>query len=107
MPSTPQIDQENGVLVGGADAVPNAVAYMDREYKILEQTVKESRATDEDTKKLKELGTAIDHLRGQIESIQYSEPHRAEEMHRYDYQLGEIKRNMTGLRYDMFKSKYL
>ena len=107
MPNTPQVDQENGMLIGGADAVPNAVAYMDREYKIIEQTVEESRGTDEDTKKLKELGTAIDHLRTQIESIQLSEPHRAEEMRRYDYQLKEIKNRMTGLRYDMFKKKYL
>jgi type II secretory pathway component GspD/PulD (secretin) len=107
MPSTPQIDQENGALVGGADAVPNAVAFMDREYKVIEQTVRESRATDEDTKKLKELGTAIDHLRSQIEAIGLSEPHRAEEMRRYDYQLKQIKGSMTGLRYDMFKNKYL
>jgi type II secretory pathway component GspD/PulD (secretin) len=85
MPSTPQIDQENGVLIGGADAVPNAVAYMEREFNIIEQTVAESRGTDDDTKKLKELGTAIDHLRGQIEAIQLSEPHRAEEMRRYDH----------------------
>lgn len=107
MPATPRIDQENGVLIGGADAVPNAVAYMDREFKIIEQTVKESRATDEDTKKLKELGTAIDHLRDQIEAIQLSEPHRAEEMRRYDYQLKQIKSRMTRVRYDMFKRKYL
>ncbi len=107
MPATPQIDQENGVLIGGADSVPNAVAYMDREYKVLEQTVNESRATDEDTKKLKELGTAIDHLRGQLEAIQLSEPHRAEEMSRWDYQLKEIKTKMVGLRYQMFKRKYL
>jgi hypothetical protein len=107
MPSTPQIDQENGALVGGADAVPNAVAFMDREYKVLEQTVRESRATDEETKKLKELGTAIDHLRKQIEAIGLNDPYRAEEMRRYDYQLKQIKSSMTGLRYDMFKNKYL
>lgn len=107
MPSTPQIDQESGVLLGGADSVPNAVAYMQREYGILEQTLNESRATDEDTKKLTELGTAIDHLRGQIESIKLSEPHRAEEMTRYDFQLKEIKTKMVSLRYQMFKRKYL
>ncbi len=107
MPSTPRVDQENGVLIGGADAVPNAVAYMEREFKIIEQTVKESRGTDEDTKKLKELGTAIDHLRDQIEAIKLSEPHRAEEMRRYDYQLKQIKSRMTGVRYSIFKRKYL
>lgn len=107
MPSIPQIDQENGVLIGGADAVPNAVAYMEREFNVIEQTVKESRGTDEDTKKMRELGTAIDHLRRQLEAIQLSEPHRAEEMRRYDYQLKQIKTRMTGLRYDMFKRKYL
>ena len=107
MPATPRIDQETGVLLGGADSVPNAVAYMDREFKIIEQTVQESRATDEDTKKLRELGTAIDHLRGQLEAIQLSEPNRAEEMRRYDYQLQQIKQRMTGVRYDMFKRKYL
>lgn len=107
MPSTPRIDQENGALLGGADAVPNAVAFMDREYKVIEQTVRESRATEEDTKKLKELGTAIDHLRRQIDAIGLNEPHRAEEMRRYDYQLKQIKSSMTGLRYDMFKNKYL
>lgn len=107
MPTTPQIDQENGILIGGADSVPNAVAYMEREYNIIEQTVHESRATDEDSKKLKELGLAIDHLREQMKAIQINEPQRAEEVSRYDYQLGEIKRKMTGLRYDMFKRKYL
>jgi Flp pilus assembly secretin CpaC len=107
MPSTPQVDQESGVLLGGADSVPNAVAYMQREYGILEQILNESRATDEDTKKLTELGTAIDHLRGQIESIKLSEPHRAEEMTRYDFQLKEIKTKMVSLRYQMFKRKYL
>ena len=107
MPGTPRIDQETGTLIGGADSVPNAVAFMDREFKIIEQTVQESRATDEDTKKLRELSTAIDHLRGQLESIQLSEPARAEEMRRYDFQLKEIKNRMTGLRYDMFKRKYL
>lgn len=107
MPATPQIDQESGVLVGGADSVPNAVAYMQREYSILEQVLNESRATDEDTKKLTELGTAIDHLRGQIEAIKLNEPHRAEEMNRYDFQLKEIKTKMVSLRYQMFKRKYL
>jgi Flp pilus assembly secretin CpaC len=107
MPSTPQVDQESGMLLGGANSVPNAVAYMQREYGILEQTLNESRATDEDTKKLTELGTAIDHLRGQIESIKLSEPHRAEEMSRYDFQLKEIKTKMVSLRYQMFKRKYL
>jgi hypothetical protein len=107
MPSTPQVDQENGTLLGGADSVPNAVAYMQREYNILEQVLNESRATDEDTKKLKELGTAIDHLRAQLESIKLSEPHRAEEMSRYDYQLSEIKTKMVSLRYEMFRRKYL
>jgi hypothetical protein len=107
MPATPRIDQETGVLLGGADSVPNAVAFMDREFKVIEQTVQESRATDEDAKKLRELGTAIDHLRTQLESIQLSEPHRAEEMRRYDYQLEQIKQRMTGVRYDMFKRKYL
>ena len=58
-------------------------------------------------KKLTELGTAIDHLRGQIESIKLSEPHRAEEMTRYDFQLKEIKTKMVSLRYQMFKRKYL
>jgi hypothetical protein len=89
------------------DSVPNAVAYLEREYKVIEQTVNESRATDEDTKKLKELSTAIDHLRGQIEAIQLNEPHRAEEMSRWDYPLKEIKTKMVGLRYQMFKRKYL
>jgi len=107
MPAVPKIDQENGTLIGGADSVPNAVAYLEREYKVIEQTVNESRATDEDTKKLKELSTAIDHLRGQIEAIQLNEPHRAEEMSRWDYPLKEIKTKMVGLRYQMFKRKYL
>jgi Bacterial type II and III secretion system protein len=107
MPATPQIDQETGVLLGGADSVPNAVVYMQREYDVLEQVVNESRATDEDSKKLTELGSAVDHLRGQIESIKLGEPHRAEEMSRYDYQLKEIKTKMGTLRYEMFKRKYL
>ncbi len=106
MPSTPRVDQENGMLLGGADAVPNAVAYMEREFNILEQTVDESRGTDEDTKKLKELGSAIEHLREQIALIEVNEPYRAEEMRRYDYQLKQIKTKMAGLRYDMFKRKY-
>ena len=106
MPATPQVDQESGALIGGTDSVPNAVAFMDQEFRTIEQTVKESRMTDEDQDKLRELGTAIDHLRTQIEGLMITEPHRAEELSRYDYQLREIRRNMSSLRYDMFKRKY-
>ncbi|MCB1224941.1 MAG: hypothetical protein KDK99_03935 [Verrucomicrobiales bacterium] len=107
LPHIPRVDQNSGALVGGADSVPNAVSYLQREFDVLHQTVHEARGTDEDTEKLKELGVAVDHLRTQVEQLQLSQPSRSTELGRYLQQLGQIRRQMSELRYEMFKRKHL
>jgi type II secretory pathway component GspD/PulD (secretin) len=106
-PTTPQVEEQTGALIGGADAVPNAVAFMEREFQVLDQITKESRATDEEGKKIRELGVAVDHLRRQIKAIEQWDVSRAEEMRGYDQQLQQLQRKMASLRYEMFRRKYL
>ena len=71
------------------------------------EAAKTANVVDEDTEKLKELGVAVDHLRTQVEQLQLSQPSRSTELGRYLQQLGQIRRQMSELRYEMFKRKHL
>lgn len=59
LPKIPRVDPNSGALIGGPRALPNAVSYLERETDILYHTVEESRITDEESRKVKELRTAI------------------------------------------------
>jgi len=103
LPTKPHIDGNTGALVGGADSIPNAVAFVQREFTKIKQTVTEGRITPEESKKLSELKTAVDHLKEQTEAIMLNDPSVGGE-----YQsLQTLSSDILHLRYDIFKRKYL
>jgi hypothetical protein len=73
LPKIPQIDPRTGALIGGPRSLPNAVTYLERETDILHHTITESRITEDESRKAKELKVAIEQLRAQcdIMKVQY------------------------------------
>ncbi len=103
LPSKPHIDGSTGALIGGASSLPNAVAFVQREFKTIKQTITEGRMTPEESKKLNELKTAVDHLKEQAEVIMLNDPSAGGA-----YQdLQTLNSDILHLRYDIFKKKYL
>jgi hypothetical protein len=74
LPRTPQIDPGSGALVGGPESLPNAVSYLERETDILHHTIYESRITADETRKLKELKIAVEHLITQCMNMRLQYP---------------------------------
>ncbi|MEQ1750956.1 MAG: hypothetical protein ABL974_16125, partial [Prosthecobacter sp.] len=74
LPKTPQVDPNSGALMGGPNALPNAVSYLERESDILHHTISESRITADETRKLKELKIAIDHLDMECDTMRLQYP---------------------------------
>lgn len=74
LPKIPQVDPNTGALIGGPRSLPNAVAYLQRETDILHHTIYESRITEDESRKVKELKIAIEQINGQCEILKQQYP---------------------------------
>jgi hypothetical protein len=74
LPKIPQVDPNSGGLVGGVEALPNAISYLERETDILHHTIYESRITADESRKLRELKIAIDQIAANCEGLRLQFP---------------------------------
>lgn len=77
MPKRPQVDAI-GQLQGGPEAVPGSVDYLARECDVIQTTIDENRATQEDSKKLTEMKIALNQLETQVETMASQYPDKGD-----------------------------
>lgn len=106
LPKIPQVHATTGGLIGGVEALPNAVAFMEREYAVLYNTIEESRITDEESRKLRELRSAVEQLHAQAEGLKIAEPNRWQEIEPHQQTLQDLLGKLTELARYLFSKKY-
>lgn len=107
LPTRPQVDYASGMLRGGANSLPNAVAYLSRECETLGNTISESRITDEVGQKLKELKIAVEQVLAQCENLKLSEPAKAPMIEQHQGSLRTMLERINYFQRQMFTKKYL
>lgn len=106
LPKIPQVDPNNGALIGGPESLPNAVAYLTRETDILHHTIYEGRITPDETRKVKELKIAVEQLDAQCESLKLQYPGQLNLIYSHQQKLkGLLDRNQQMARL-LFSKKY-
>lgn len=90
MPKVPRL-ADNGGLVGGIDALPEAIAFMQRSSDEIGQVINENRGTKADFEKIAELKTSLDRLQSEVEGYLTTNPDRWSELNKYKWQIGGIK----------------
>lgn len=106
LPRIPQVDPNTGVVVGGPAALPNAVAYLQRETDILHHTIYESRITPDESRKVRELKLAVDHLHGQCEAMKLQYPAQAAQVYANQQQLKALQDRNAEMAKLLFSKKY-
>ena len=79
---------------------------MEREYAILYNTIEESRITDEETRKLRELRSAVEQLHAQAEGLKIAYPNRYAEIDPHQRTLQDLLVRLTELARYLFSKKY-
>lgn len=105
MPQKPQIGA-NGQLTGGPDAVANAVAYLSRECKVIQNTIDESRQTHEDSQKLTDMKKALNTLEAQIEQMSVQYPDKAPVLSEHLIKISEMHGWVSQMKVQMLKKAY-
>ena len=105
MPHAPQLAPGGGI-VGGIDAIPEAVAFMKRSADELGQVIEESRSSEKDFAKLNDLQSAVDRLKKEVEGYMAGNPKRWDELNKYKWQLGKISDQISKERKVLFKKGY-
>lgn len=103
----PKVDYSTGALLGGSKALPDAVSYLTRECDKLDNTIKESRITDEVGQRVKELKIAVEQLHGQCEGLKLSEPAKFALIDQHQLMLKGLLDRITRMNRMMFTKKYL
>lgn len=104
-PQKPAVDKA-GNLAGGPDAVPSSVAYLKRECDVINATIEENRATDEDSKKLTEMKIALNKLEGQIESLSAQYPDKAEMLGQCAVDVADMHDRVGKMKRTILKKEY-
>ena len=105
MPQKPQVDQ-TGRLAGGPDAVPGSVAYLTRQCEVINSTIEENRATDEDSKKLTEMKIAINQLESQVEAMTTQHPEKADILTKAIIDIAGLHERVGSMKRKMLKKDY-
>lgn len=105
MPQKPQVDQ-TGRLAGGPDAVPGSVAYLARQCEVINSTIEENRATDEDSKKLTEMKIAINQLEAQVEAMTPQYPDKADMLTKATIDIAGLHERVGSMKRKMLKKDY-
>jgi type II secretory pathway component GspD/PulD (secretin) len=106
LPKIPQVDQGSGGLVGGVEALPNAVSYLERETDILHHTIYESRITADESRKLRELKIAIDQIAANCEGLRLSNPEQAAVIDTHHQRVTKLQKRHQELARLLFSKKY-
>ena len=105
MPQKPHVDQ-TGRLAGGPDAVPESVAYLTRQCEVINSTIEENRATDEDSKKLTEMKIAINQLEAQVESMSEQHPEKSAMLTKAIMDISTLHDRVGSMKRKMLKKDY-
>ncbi len=105
-PKIPKVDSSTGALIGGPDALPNAVAYLQKECDVLDHTINESRITPDETRKLKELKMAVGQLHAQCDVLKQQYPNQFTKIDAYQMQLQTLLTRTEGMARLLFSKKY-
>jgi len=106
LPKIPQVDQNTGALIGGPSSLPNAVSYLTRETDILYHTIYESRITEDESRKLKELKIAIEQLDAQCEILKAQYPAQQSQIYSHQQQLKALLDRNQQMARLLFSKKY-
>lgn len=105
MPQKPQIGSD-GLLTGGPDAVPNAVDYLARECKVIQNTIDEARQTPTDSQKLTDMKKALNMLENQIEQMSVQYPDKAPALSEQLVKISELHSWVSNMKMLMLKKAY-
>jgi hypothetical protein len=105
MPKVPHI-LADGSLQGGINALPNAVAFMERSSREIQQTIEESRDTEEEWKKIKELQEALKRLEKSTDRYITENPAHWDELNHAKWQIQKIMNDNMRARTAMIKKGY-
>ncbi len=106
LPKIPQVDPNSGGLVGGVEALPNAISYLERETDILHHTIYESRITVDESRKLRELKIAIDQIAANCEGLRLSHPDKIASIDTHHQRVIKLQSRHQELARLLFSKKY-
>lgn len=105
IPKKPELDK-SGNLAGGADAVPTSIAYLSRQCDIINNTIEENRATDEDSKKLTEMKIALNKLEAQIQTLSAQYPEKADILNKAFIDVKGLHERVSQMKRKLLKKSY-
>ncbi|MBL9115990.1 MAG: hypothetical protein JNJ83_13365 [Verrucomicrobiaceae bacterium] len=105
MPQKPKIDV-SGQLAGGPSAVPGALEYLERECKVLENTVNESRQTPADSQKLTDMKKALNTMEQQIEQMATQYPDQDGKLSEALVKIAELQDRISRTKMQALKKSY-
>jgi len=106
LPKIPRVDPNSGALIGGPNALPNAVSFLQRETDILHHTIYESRITPDESRKLKELKLAISQLHTQCDILKQQYPAEFSKIDAHQQQLKALLDRSQEMARLLFSKKY-
>jgi hypothetical protein len=106
LPKIPQVDPNSGAIIGGPDALPNAVGYLTRETDILHHTIYEGRITPDESRKVKELKIAVEQLDAQCEVLKVQYPGQLHLIYTHQQQLKALLDRNQQMARLLFSKKY-
>ncbi len=106
LPKIPQVNPTTGALIGGPSSLPNAVAYLQRETDILHHTIDESRITQDESRKLKELKGAVEQLHVQCDLLKQQYPAQFSDIDAHQIALGALLERNKEMARLLFSKKY-
>lgn len=106
LPKIPQVDPNSGAIIGGPEALPNAVAYLTRETDILHHTIYEGRITADESRKVKELKIAVEQLDAQCEVLKQQYPGQGALIYSNQQQLKALLDRNQQMARLLFSKKY-
>ncbi|MFZ4763532.1 MAG: type II secretion system protein GspD [Roseimicrobium sp.] len=101
LPDAPRL-AKNGGVVGGIDALPNALAYLKRSSEEIGVIIAENRGTKAEYAKIDELQAALQRLEKEVDGYITNQPDRWEELNKFKWEidrlLDEVSRHRRTLR---------
>lgn len=105
MPKTPRIGEDGG-LVGGINAIPGGILFLQRSSDELKQTILEARGTKDDYARVDELEAAVKKLGTEVDHYLAAQPDKWEELNKYKWQLAGLLDDVKKHRRALFKKSY-
>lgn len=105
MPKTPRIGEDGG-LVGGINAIPGAILYLQRSSDELKQTILEARGTKDDYARIDEFEAAVKKLGSEVDQYLAAQPDKWEELNKYKWQVAGLLDDAKKHRRALFKKSY-